>query len=271
MKNFRFVCCCKALLLISPLISHSQKKLSVFILAGQSNAQGWMGDGAYYPKEGKELDDSIFLNWTFIDNESSNGNWIKLQSQKGRFPKGHFGPEVSFARELKKAGYNPAIFKYTKGGTSLGADWKGTGEGGIYDRMVIDLKAALTKLEYAGYSISLSCFIWIQGESDAVSDLMAMEYYKNLNELIKHLRNNVLKQPELKVILGMDENHPDVIKRPVVVNAQKQLAQEDSTIIYSSMSGLSKADVTHLTPEGLIKHGKLIFKAFQSLSNNHFE
>ena len=129
-------------LFLWPSISNGQKTVDLFILAGQSNAQGWMGDAVKYPEEGKELDDSILLNWTFVDNESSGGEWVTMQPQKGRFPKGHFGPEVSFARELKKAGYNPAIFKYTKGATGLARDWKALGEGGIYDRMTGDLKSA---------------------------------------------------------------------------------------------------------------------------------
>lgn len=87
-----------------PFISQGQKELDLFIWTGQSNAQGWMGEATFYPKEGKELDDSILFNWTFVDNESSGRKWVTMQAQKGRFPKGHFGPEVSFARELKKAG-----------------------------------------------------------------------------------------------------------------------------------------------------------------------
>jgi hypothetical protein len=33
-----------------------------------------------------------------------------MQAQDGRFPSGHFGPEVTFSRD-QNAGYNPAIFK----------------------------------------------------------------------------------------------------------------------------------------------------------------
>src|SRR6056297_1322092 len=160
---------CKTLflLLFLPFISGSQENVDLFILAGQSNAQGWMGDAAFYPEMGKETDDAIVFNWTFVDNAGSGIDWMTMQPQKGRFPKGHFGPEVSFGRELKKAGYNPAIFKYTKGATGLAHDWKAHGEGGIYDSMVTDLKAALNKLEKKGLEVNLQAFIWIQGETDA--------------------------------------------------------------------------------------------------------
>lgn len=257
-----------SLILFLPFNSNSQKTVDLFILAGQSNAQGWMGDAAYYPVDGKELDDSILFNWTFADNESSRDEWGRMQPQKGRFPKGHFGPEVSFARELKKAGYNPAIFKYTKGATGLARDWKAPGDGGIYDRIVRDLKFAINKLEEQGVEVTIQAFIWIQGETDAGDKQTANDYYDNLNQLINDLRNNVLHKPDLKIILGVDEQHQFVKDRPVVVKTQQKLAEEDSNIIYKSMLGLPKADATYLTPEGLVEHGKRLFEAFTKLAED---
>jgi|GEM_PF-743032 len=254
-----------SLLFFLPFNTNSQETLDLFILAGQSNAQGWMGDAAYYPEEEKELDDSILFNWTFVDNESSGGEWVTMQPQKGRFPKGHFGPEVSFAREFKKAGFNPAIFKYTKGATGLARDWKAPGKGGIYDKMVTDLVSSINKLEKQGFKFTLQAFIWIQGETDASDEQAAKDYYQNLKQLINDLRNNVLHEPELKIILGVDEQHQFVKEHPVVIDAQQRLAKEDSNIIFTSMLGLPKADATHLTPEGLVKHGNRLFEAYTKL------
>lgn len=257
------------LFVLLPFCSSSQEKLDLFIWAGQSNAQGWMGDAAYYPEEGKELDESILFNWTFVDNENSGGKWGMMQAQTGRFPKGHFGPEVSFCRELKKAGYNPAIFKYTKGATGLARDWKAPGKGGIYDRMTEDLKSAIKKLEKQGFKVTLRGFIWIQGESDAGNENTARDYYLNLKRMIHDLRQNVLNEPNLKIILGVDEQHPFVKEHPVVLKAQQKLASEDTNIIFTSMVGLPKADATHLTPAGLVEHGKRIFKTYlKSLSDS---
>lgn len=268
MKHFTLLTCNFLLLFaLLPLDLRAQQKLDLFIWAGQSNAQGWMGDAAYYPEDPKGLDESILLNWTFVDNESSDGQWITMQAQTGRFPKGHFGPEVSFGRELKKAGYHPAIFKYTKGATGLARDWKSPGEGGIYDHMTDDLKSALKKLENEGFSVTLRGFIWIQGESDAGEENTAQEYYSNLKQMIDDLRMNVINETKLKVILGVDEQHQFVKERPVVVEAQKKLASEDTSIVFTSMIGLPKADATHLTPEGLVAHGKRIFEAYSTKSH----
>ena len=92
--------------------SLSQDTIDMFIWAGQSNAQGWQGDADFYPSDPDSLDSQIRLNYTFIGSTSSNG-WVQMQPQEWRFASGHFGPEVTFGRMLKEAGYNPAIFKYT--------------------------------------------------------------------------------------------------------------------------------------------------------------
>lgn len=251
--------------LFTSVILNAQKSVDLFIWAGQSNAQGWTGDAQYYPEEEKELDKEILLNWTFFGNESSNGEWVAMQAQKGRYLAGHFGPEVSFARELKKAGYNPAIFKYCLGATGLARDWKAPGKDGIYDRMVADLGEAIKKLEENGYLVSVKGFVWIQGESDGDNDEHANVYFENLDRLIYNLRNKVLQKPELKVILGVDEQHKFMEDRPTVVESQKRLAGADRNIIFTSMYGLPKADATHLTPKGLVQHGKRIYKAYWEL------
>jgi hypothetical protein len=106
---------------------------------------------------------------------------------------------VSFSRELKEAGYNPAIFKYTKGATGLARDWKLPGGGGIYDCMIFDLKQAIAILRDQGHTVKVRGLIWIQGESDAVNEEAAKNYYHNLKQLIDDLRINVLGNQSFKV------------------------------------------------------------------------
>lgn len=261
MKNFKIA----LFFLIFPFLLYAQDKIDLFILAGQSNAQGWTGDALEYPQDGQEFDKSILLNWTFYGNESSKGEWITMQPQKGRYPSGHFGPEVSFGRELKKSGYNPAIFKYCLGSSGLARDWKKPNSGGIYDNMIKDLTVAIYKLKRKGYRINVRGFVWIQGESDAGIEKDALEYQANLKRMIYHLRTQVLQEPHLKIVLGVDEQHAYVKQRPVVVEGQKKIACDDKNIIYTTMYGLPKADETHLTPSGLVEHGKRIFMAFEKL------
>ncbi|MDP4196725.1 MAG: sialate O-acetylesterase [Bacteroidota bacterium] len=243
-----------------------KNNVDLFILAGQSNAQGWRGNAAFYPEDKYNLDDSIGLNYTFINNTSSKGKWITMQPQEGLFPDGHFGPEVTLSRNLKKAGYNPAIFKYSLGGTSIYRDWKNPGQKGMYDGMVNALRNAIDSLVNRGFIINVRGFIWIQGESDAENDTMISAYYNNLRTMILDVRNNVVKDSSLPIILGVDEQHPWVKEHPLIVEIHKRIAKEEKYIAFTSMLGLPKADETHLTPEGLGFHGERLFRAFIQLA-----
>jgi hypothetical protein len=244
--------------------SLSQDTVDVFIWAGQSNAQGWAGDADFYPSDPDSLDSQIRLNYTFIGSTSSNG-WLQMQPQEGRFASGHFGPEVTFGRKLKEAGYNPAIFKYTRGSTSIHADWLAPGEGGYYDAMVADLDAAITDLESQGLTVNIKGFVWIQGESDAETHAIASAYESGLLSIINDLRNNVVGNSTLPIILGVDEQHFQVVDQPAVLDAHKSIANNDDQIKFTSMYGLPKADSTHLTPAGLMTHGEQIFEALKPL------
>ena len=246
----------------------SADDIDLFVVAGQSNAQGWKGDGAHYPKDLEGVDKDIPLYWLTPSPKrsmSSNGKWVTLQPQAGRFKKGHFGLEVTFARSLKKAGYNPAIFKCSQGSTSLANNWKGPGDGKMYDQMAKEFGKAISLLKKAGHTVTVRCLVWIQGESDGQNAAMANAYKANLKRLINDFRNQVTKEPELPILLGVDEQHQWMKKQPQVIAAQKALAKEDKHIVFTSMVGLEKADSTHLTPKGLEEHGKRIYTAYSKL------
>lgn len=231
-------------------------EIDLYVLAGQSNMYGYQGNANSYPEDPEGLDRKVRF---FKD-----GEWMNLQPQEGRFPKGHFGPEVTFARELVKGGGNVAIFKYSAGSTSITRDWKAPGAGGMYDSMLLELGKAIKQLQADGHRPIIQSLVWIQGESDAQTKEMADEYEARLRRMIEHFREVVATDEDLPIILGVDEQHPWVAKRnPQIVEAQKRLAEEDDRIVFTSMIGLEKADSTHLTPSGLAAHGRLLFSAFQ--------
>ena len=241
--------------------------IDLFIVAGQSNAQGWKGNAAYYPKDSDNLDETIRFYWVTPKHSSSDGKWTTLKAQGGRYKDGHFGLEISFARSLKKAGYNPAIFKYSRGSTSIANNWKLPGQNGMYDKMAQELDKARALLKKEGHTVHVRGFVWIQGESDAANKSMADAYYGRLKSLIEDLRKNVVKDQKLPVILGVDERHGWVKKQKQVVEAQKRLAKEKDNVVFTTMIGLEKADTTHLTPKGLVEHGKRIYAAYKEIGN----
>lgn len=239
--------------------------VDLFILCGQSNAQGWQGNAEHYPADPEQLDQHIPLFYTSPGIGNSGLKWVTMQAQKGRFPKGHFGLEVTMARGLKKAGYRPAFFKYSKGSTSLYRNWKTNGEKGMYDRMVGELQQAISQLQEKYDQVNIRAFIWVQGESDANNQQNAENYEGLLKKMLGHLRETVCQNKALPILLGVDEAHPWVVKNPQVIKAQQQIASEDPAIVYTSMVGLEKADVTHLSPKGLEAHGERMLAAYLKL------
>ncbi len=242
------------------------QNVDLFIWAGQSNALGRQGDAAGYPADVNNLDSQIMFNWT-VANGNNSGGWTTMQPQVGYFPTGHFGPEVTFSRKLKQAGYNPAIFKYTQGATSIFQHWQGPGDGGLYDNMVTSLNTAITQLQNQGHTVTIRGFVWIQGESDSNSNAAANAYATGLHAIISDLRNNVVQNANLPIILGVDEQYFNLTdhEEHAILNAHQDTALNDADIKFTSMYGYPKADATHLTPAGLIRHGQDLFDAYQLL------
>ena len=242
------------------------EELDLFVLAGQSNMQGWQGNAEYYPADPEGLDRQVKFYWATPRHSSSNGQWTFLQPQGGRFTKGHFGPEVTLARQLAGESGKIAVFKYSLGSTSLAASWKAPGQDGMYDQMVAELKKAVILLQAQGHKVSFKAFIWIQGESDAQNQELADSYGARLNLLITDFRKNAARDMALPVILGVDEQHAWVKNFPQVVEAQQKLAKDGRNILFTSMFGLEKADATHLTPKGLEEHGCRLFAAYKTMT-----
>ena len=124
---------------------------------------------------------------------------------------------------------------------------------------------AITGLESQGLTVNIKGFIWIQGESDAETHAIASAYETSLLSIIGDLRNHVVGNSTLPIILGVDEQHFLVVDQPAVLDAHKRIARNDDQIKFTSMYGLPKADGTHLTPAGLVTHGEQISEALKPL------
>ena len=240
--------------------------IDLFVLAGQSNMQGWQGNAEHYPVDPNGIDKRIRFYWATPQYSSSDGKWTFMQPQGGIFSKGHFGPEVTFGRLLVNDGYNTAVLKYSLGSTGLAYTWKAPGQNGMYDQMLAELKKAVTLLQKQGHKVTLKALVWIQGESDAESKELADEYGSRLKLLIDHFRTKVAIDNRLPIILGVDEQHSWIKAFPKVLEAQQQIARDEPAVIFTSMVGLEKADETHLTPKGLEEHGARLFAAYKVLA-----
>jgi hypothetical protein len=257
-----------------PARNTSSDALDVVIVAGQSNAQGWTGDGRRF--EPDPIDAEIPFRWMIPghnprlrgESQKSKG-WETLGPQNGICgygnPASHFGLEISMARALAKAGTHIAVIKVSIGATSLYGDWKLPGEKGLTDAMLAEVQEAMNDLGKAGRKPRIRGFVWIQGESDANAE-HAKDFQPLLSKLISELRK-AWNEPNLPVVLGLDEQHPYVRNYPQVVAAQKAIAEADPFATWTSMVGFEKHDVSHLTNAGLHKHGERIADALTALWN----
>jgi len=257
--------------------SYAQQATDLFILLGQSNALGEKSDSVDYPNDPDTLDPHIKLHYSIdkcgdiqgSDNPYDTndiGGWqsIELQSHGCYYPNyKKFGPEITFARELKEAGYNPAIFKFVRPGDGIYNYWESPGDSAGYDNMKEILLNAIDSLSGA---VNVRGVVWIQGEGDSdETDSIANLYESSLKEIIDDLRNT-FESPTLPFVLGVNEIF-DGAYIDTIVEAQKNIALNDKHIIYSSTLGLDPAgtDSNHFSSDGIIEHGERIYLSFDSI------
>ncbi|MBI5541745.1 MAG: T9SS type A sorting domain-containing protein [Bacteroidia bacterium] len=257
--------------LLLPDLLMAQTNIDLFILAGQSNAQGLKGLAQYYPSN-PSLDSQIKLYWTnWWANPVTSGNWVSMQTQPGGVNDSLiFGPEVTFSRRLKLNGYNPAIYKCAIPGTNIGSNWGQPGSQDFYDDMVSDLQAAIASLQSQKKIVTIRGLIWIQGEFDSDNQTYAMQYETKLINIINDFRNHF--GSNLPILLGVDEQYSGPFINSII-QAQMSIANTLPNVIFTSMYGLQKApnDGTHLSPEGLEEHGERLYNYYMSMLTNKWE
>lgn len=180
-----------------------QKAVKVFLFAGQSNMVGsdahpdqidrfplFKGAGALQP-------DVRFC--TLPEVGETQKGWEPLR------PLDAFGPELTFARLVKKYDDSPlAIVKSAIGGTTAAYDWHPDApERGqkLYPRTLQLVRDALQALETQGVRYRLEAVIWHQGENDMLDRKINTVYAESLAKIVQRLRVD-LKLPKLQWFLG---------------------------------------------------------------------
>jgi hypothetical protein len=224
MRNFKIF-----LFLIFPALLFSQK-IRVFILAGQSNMNGF-GYNKDLPNDLKTFKDVYIFQGNSVPDGDLNGGigkWDVLKpgngtgfTTDGKTNKltDRFGLELSFAKRMKELFPNDkiALIKYAREGTSIDSLAKGDfgcwdadfhGKNGInqYDNFLKTLKNALSENDIDGDGrkdeIFPSGILWMQGEGDAsYSEEIADRYYDHLKILMNQMRAALLMD-DLPVVIG---------------------------------------------------------------------
>lgn len=286
MKNLKIF-----LFLFVPSIFYTQK-IRVFILAGQSNMNGF-GYNKDLPNDLKTFKDVYIFHGNSVPDgdlnggigmwdvlKPGNGTGFKTDGKTNRFSD-RFGPELSFAKRLKELFPNDkiALIKYAREGTSIDsvarggfgcwdADFYGTNGINQYDNFLQTLKNALAETDIDGNGkkdeIVPSGILWMQGEGDASHDkAIANRYYGHLKVLMNQMRAALLTD-DLPVVIGKISDSGKNEKGKVwprgelVQYAQEKFVNDDkkAAIVRSTVKYNYGNDPWHYDSAGYIDLGK---------------
>jgi hypothetical protein len=212
--------------------------LKVFILAGQSNMRG-LGNPKDLPQVLQRKQPRVIL---FQACQADNGLpahvWIPLQ------PGSSFGPEIGFGSSIT-IGYPKqqiGLIKLGIDGTSIGS-WSNTG----YYKQLMDLIKECSKTR----KIDITGVVWMQGESDAMTQRLADSYQKNLMTLIAKLRADC-KKPALPFVCGRISSSLPPTHFPYLqtVRTAQDLSKSERAIMVDTDDLPTYDDDVHFTGKG---------------------
>ncbi|MCW3168234.1 sialate O-acetylesterase [Chryseobacterium sp. 09-1422] len=286
MKNLKIF-----FLILIPTFFYPQK-IRVFILAGQSNMNGF-GYNKDLPNDLKSFKEIYIFQGNSVpdgDLNGGTGKWDVLKPGNGTGFKTNgksnqlsdrFGLELSFAKRIKELFPNDkiALIKYAREGTSIDsvarggfgcwdADFHGTNGISQYDNFLKTLKNALAETDIDGDGkideLLPSGILWMQGEGDASHDEeIASRYYGHLKVLMNQMRAALLTD-DLPVVIGKISDSGKNEKGKVwptgelVQYAQEKFVKDDkrAAVVRSTIRYNYGNDPWHYDSAGYIDLGK---------------
>lgn len=214
-----------------PIVTRQEKstrKVRVFVLAGQSNMQGYgtindpendpgsLIDVIQNDADGKWSEIGTPGNWNILDDAylyfEKPGETIRANVTVGQGATANLiGPELMFAHQLDEYYEDPIlIIKTAWGGKNLAVDFRppsadgSTGE--YYDAMIQTVQDLTQNLgtefpELGSMAFEITGFAWFQGWNDGENDNFLNEYESNLYHLVNDLRAD-LDAPNLPVVIA---------------------------------------------------------------------
>lgn len=214
-----------------PIVTRQEKsasKVRVFVLAGQSNMQGF---GTIHDTENESgslvdvLQNDVEGNWSAIgevdDWNTLEGAYLYFANNEGTIRSNVtvgqganadlIGPELMFAHQLDAYYEDPIlIIKTAWGGKSLAVDFRPPSAGGTtgeyYNAMIQTVQEVTQNLgtEFPDIGVTdfeIAGFAWFQGWNDGAEESFLEEYESNLTHLIHDIRND-LDTPNLPVVIA---------------------------------------------------------------------
>ncbi len=270
------------------------KKITVYILAGQSNAVGYNhireyhGDSSILQSHLREISGTLFWPGTNARHEVA-GRWTGLRpglsgiSEEEGYRGGCFGPEIGFVMKFRELfpDSETAIIKFAEGATGIarsrdyndyipalkdfddqGNNWSPPAgrepAGKLYTGLMANVKSALSALDSLGKDFEIGGFIWMQGEHEAgISPTMAGDYDKILSAFIRAVRKD-LHQPNLPVLVGEINSHTWAFG-DLARERQAAVCLSDSRSVLVKTVDLPRKGVgnlAHFDADGMLELGK---------------
>lgn len=286
MKNFKIF-----FLLLIPTFFYTQK-IRVFVLAGQSNMNGF-GYNKDLSNDLKTFKDVYIFQGNSVSDGEKNGGvgkWDVLKAGNGTSFKtdgktntlsDRFGLEMTFAKRMKELFPNDkiALIKYAREGTSIdslatgsfgcwNSDYHGKNGLNQYDYFLSTIKNALNEKDIDGNGktdeLVMSGILWMQGEGDAsYNEEIANNYYAHLKTLMNQMRA-ALRTDDLPVVIGKISDSGKNEKGKVwpmgelVQYAQEKFVRDDknAAIVRSTQKYNYGNDPWHYDSAGYIDLGK---------------
>jgi len=217
-----------------------EKRIDVYLIAGQSNAVGMARLELLDEQYRKEYPNVWLFNGGDGPREEQ-WKWVSVRPGQGTIAAGipMFGPELGMASVLKKEDEPVAFIKYAYGGTAIYRNedlnnkpgnhdnWHGPWDGiaaaetleevnestsgRLYTEWKMTVKKGLAELKEKGYQPVIRGFVWMQGETDGEilfnnqKHQAAPVYAHNLRCLFAAFRK------ELSAISGQDQAHMPIV------------------------------------------------------------
>ncbi|MDR0532364.1 MAG: sialate O-acetylesterase [Verrucomicrobiales bacterium] len=267
-----------ALMVKLQVLALSAGTINVFLVGGQSNADGRdFKPDTVVPEELKKQENVPFYYNRKLDlsnTTSTSGTLIPLQPTIEAENTIHFGPELSFGKAMadyyQQKNESVAILKYSYGGTNLIDHWKaggtaGTeGDGGMYKGFQTIVGRGLTTLKEAhpGDTIVIKGMIWMQGEADADKENSANQYEENLKRFIVDIRLTYGK--DLPFVIGQ-VSQTALKQLETLRTAQANVARDVPLTGMVDTKGLTMKDALHFDGAGQIILGRKYAEEMQRL------
>ena len=246
--------------------------IDVIILAGQSNATGYARSDQLLNQI--SYDESLELITGFkeqkiivyLDNTIRNASPTIINFTNVRLGQGGnqfcFGLEIGLSYILNREQKEIIIIKYTAPGQIINFF---VNENGLDNSFSDFIETSLQTIKKNGYSPTIKALCFMQGESDAIYYISAVNYKKNLNNLISNIRKRygeniiLIDAPVTAWELFFPDNYQSIVN-----DAKLSVSLADSRNFLIDSTGLVKNpyDSTHYDAASEFEIGKRMGQVF---------